>query len=1346
MIVNQPMQRIFVLLVIFSTAPALYSSQSASQSMLSSHSSLSATAQADAVFDVESLCKLARDYQTGSGFKKDEKVAFELYELAAKCKNALAQHELGRCYDRGWGCKVDLTKAFEWYQLSASQNFARAQNNLAVCYERGLGCPVDLTKAFTWYQLAANQELALAQCNLGLCYEMGIGVVADKRKAIELYRLAIAQGNERARKQLAGLSVEVGAEVEGKKIAEQQEQSVEPGLTVEGSHVHSHSSSSHPVCVCGAICSTDSNGKLFWSTMSAQVTKASTSVTSNQSIVSQDHFSTLTAQELFELGERHKTGNGAEKNEKLAADLYHRAAEKDHSQAQYELGCCYEEGLGIEKNIKKAFELYQLSANKNYAPAQYKLARCYDFGYGVTIDKTKAFELYQLAADQDYAPAQGDLGVCYEKGEGIAVDRAKAVVLYQLAADNGDANARCNLGICCEFGRGISVNKVKAAELYQLSTNQGLARAQNRLALCYEYGQGVEKDVKKAAALYQLAANQGLAQAQYNFGICYEQGIGVEKNIKRATELYELAAEQGHEEAQRKVASATAEIFARGEAEKDMVLAVRQYQIAANRGHAQAAFQLGCCYDFGEGVAADLKKAMGLFQQAANKGERNAQYRLARCYEQGEGVEESPEKAFEYYQLAANQGHEEAEKKVSAASEAMKNYTLLKPHEKYALGEAHENGLNAAKDLKLAARFYELAAEDTRYAPAEYALGRCYECGIGLAVDAKKALEFYKSAGEKGDAQAQTKLGDFHKEGKAMCFTHVDQAFEWYTKAANQGNPLALYNLGLCYKCGSGVAVNSAKTFLYFQLAAKRGNQDAQSNVTAATGEMKKYISLDTQELCQLAEALSTGKDFVKDVEMAIELYRVAEARGNFAAGKRAEALNAEIKAAEDRRKKEAKDKAQASVASKQPAVTSTTATREQPSVSSASSSSLPSQTSSSAASVQNDVQHAHVERSREASTSSSQVGMSGAEVLLRSLNALRCKAHVSGDSSCSQQEVKAKAAQEAESMPCPLAYTDPLPKELRASVLEDCPTGIRCVLNLWGQYNVAWKLKNEQRCKELMSASSFPKKLLLFGPPGTGKSTMSRAIAEECDMSFLMYFASLFSNQYKSSGIQNLERIFRDAASLNKPCVIIIDELQALFQQYANKNDTDSNILILFWQLLDRYKNSPLFVIVTFNDLSETPLQIMDRSRIDMVEIPLPNEQKRAKLLSYYMEHLCGTSSEALANEFAAKTDTYSNRALEDFVSLAQRLHMMRCDRSRLPSREDFLNADKQLKEVDKKYKQKSKGTEGSSKVLDYILQAGHLITAVYNPVLGITNTYLAHKYHNQSIKTQWDIADRYH
>lgn len=252
---------------------------------------------------------------------------------------------------------------------------------------------------------------------------------------------------------------------------------------------------------------------------------------------------------------------------------------------------------------------------------------------------------------------------------------------------------------------------------------------------------------------------------------------------------------------------------------------------------------------------------------------------------------------------------------VSSLSAAQAD-TIVRVEALCRLAQDYQTGAGVTKDEKLAFELYEIAAQ-RGYAPAEYELGRCYEGGKGMDADLFAALRLYKSAGKKGYARAQTKLGDFHMFGKAMWFFHPDQAVEWYTKAALQGEKNALYYLGDCYEFGTGVVANQSRAFVYYKLAAQRGNEEAKKKVAVATEEMKKYISLDTQDLRQLADALSVGENSVEDVEMAKELYRVAAQRGNLAASEKFEALNAEIKVSEDRRKKETSDKAQAVAAGK---------------------------------------------------------------------------------------------------------------------------------------------------------------------------------------------------------------------------------------------------------------------------------------------------------------------------------------------------------------------------------------------------------------------------------------------
>ena len=55
---------------------------------------------------------------------------------------------------------------------------------------------------------------------------------------------------------------------------------------------------------------------------------------------------------------------------------------------------------------------------------------------------------------------------------------------------------------------------------------------------------------------------------------------------------------------------------------------------------------------------------MKWFKLAAEQGDSNAQYNIGRCYEYGNGVEQSYEEAAKWYQLAADSGDEDAQERL----------------------------------------------------------------------------------------------------------------------------------------------------------------------------------------------------------------------------------------------------------------------------------------------------------------------------------------------------------------------------------------------------------------------------------------------------------------------------------------------------------------------------------------------------------------------------------------------------------------------------------------------------------------------------------------------------------
>ena len=56
----------------------------------------------------------------------------------------------------------------------------------------------------------------------------------------------------------------------------------------------------------------------------------------------------------------------------------------------------------------------------------------------------------------------------------------------------------------------------------------------------------------------------------------------------------------------------------------------------------------------------------------------------------------------------------------------------------------------------------------------------------------------------------------------------MQKAVEWYTKAAEQGNAVAQYNLGVCYNFGKGVEKDLQKAIEWYTKAAEQGDEDAQ--------------------------------------------------------------------------------------------------------------------------------------------------------------------------------------------------------------------------------------------------------------------------------------------------------------------------------------------------------------------------------------------------------------------------------------------------------------------------------------------------------------------------------------
>lgn len=98
----------------------------------------------------------------------------------------------------------------------------------------------------------------------------------------------------------------------------------------------------------------------------------------------------------------------------------------------------------------------------------------------------------------------------------------------------------------------------------------------------------------------------------------------------------------------------------------------------------------------------------------------------------------------------------------------------------------------------------------------------------------------------------------------------------------------------------------------------------------------------------------------------------------------------------------------------------------------------------------------------------------------------------------------------------------------------------------------------------------SPPKGVLLYGPPGTGKTLLARALASNVKANFMKVVASSIMNKYIGESASLIREMFT-YAKLNQPCIIFIDEIDAIGGKRIEGSSSDREIQRTLMELLSQ-------------------------------------------------------------------------------------------------------------------------------------------------------------------------------
>ncbi|GEM_PF-2841947 len=198
----------------------------------------------------------------------------------------------------------------------------------------------------------------------------------------------------------------------------------------------------------------------------------------------------------------------------------------------------------------------------------------------------------------------------------------------------------------------------------------------------------------------------------------------------------------------------------------------------------------------------------------------------------------------------------------------------------------------------------------------------------------------------------------------------------------------------------------------------------------------------------------------------------------------------------------------------------------------------------------------------------------------------------------------------------------------------------------------VLWTLTHKEQAKKYKITP--PSGMLLYGPPGCGKTYFAEKFAEESGFNYRLVKPSELGSVYLHGSQGKISEMF-DETKKNAPCVLCLDEIDALAPNREKLRDENrsSEVNEFLCQLNDSAK-AGVFVIGMTNIKDAIDPAIMRKGRLDIVvEVPAPDKALRASLFEF---HLKGRPMEKdlCIDALAEMTEGYASSDIVAIVNAA--------------------------------------------------------------------------------------------